>query len=91
MEHPYPSVEFEATVGADGNLKLPRKISESLKTGSVVTIRLTGSVVTGSLHHRGVSEDEIEQIAELQSEARDHVVRFLEVEGALEHERKFAK
>lgn len=91
MERPYPSIEFETTLGADGILKIPAKIAQKLIVGSVVTIRLTEGSVSRSLRRRGVNEDEIEQIAELQLESRDHVVRFLEAEGALAQDRKIAE
>ncbi|MBI1805753.1 MAG: hypothetical protein HYR76_01725 [Ignavibacteria bacterium] len=90
MKRPYPSTEFEATVAADGSLTIPEKIARGLKNGSFITIRLTEGVVSRSLHRKGVSEDEIEQIATLQLEERNHVLRFLEAEGALAHDRKLA-
>ena len=83
MEKPYPAVEFEAEVGDDGTIMLPRRIAHRLRPGMQVTIRLTEGVVTKTLRSRGITEDDIEHIASLQFEGRDNVIRFLSAEGSL--------
>ena len=91
MEHPYPSVQFEAEYAAEGTIRVPVAVTRILKTGSKVTVRLTNGVVSKVLNDRRVTEDEIEHISALQLEQRDHVIRFLGEEGTLAANSSFVK
>ena len=91
MEHPYPSIEFEAEIGPAGTIKIPVHVTKKLKKVNRVTIRLTEGVVSKTLQRRCVTEDEIEQIAELQLERRENIIRFLESEGVLADNRLFLR
>lgn len=88
-EKPYPVVEFEAVIEHDGLIRLPRTLSSTLTAGAHVTVRLSEGVVSRSLRKRNVTEEEIEQIALVQLETRDDVVRCLKSEGALASNRAF--
>ena len=91
MDRSYPSIEFEAEVNPDGEIKIPATIARKLKGIKRVTLRLTEGVVSGRLQRRKVTEEEIEQIAALQLEQREHVIRFLESEGALTGNKLFGR
>jgi hypothetical protein len=91
MEHPYPVIEFEAEVSADGMIPLPRHLARSMSPGSALIVRLTHATIHKSLRKRGVSEGEIEHIASLQLEPRENVVRFLQMEGTLSNDRSFQR
>ena len=91
MEQPYPSVEFEAEIGPDGTIKTPAAIAKKLKGVDRVTIRMTEGVVSKALQRRRVTENEIEQVAELQLEQRENVICFLESEGALADNKFFLR
>jgi hypothetical protein len=82
VENAYPVTEFEAEVTTHGTITVPRTVARMLSPGETVTIRLTRGVV-GNLRGRGVTEDEVEQIASRQLEPRENVLRFLAAEGAL--------
>ena len=89
MEHRYPSVEFEVEIEPGGTLTLPKGIAALVVQGERVTVKLTQGVVSRRLRSRSVTEEELEQIAMTQLEARDNVVLFLEAEGALSASRRF--
>ena len=91
MERSYPSIEFEAEVLPDGTIKIPTPLLKSLTGVKEVTIRLTEGVVSKKLRRRSVTEEEIARIAGMQLEQREHVVRFLESEGALAGSQAFSK
>jgi hypothetical protein len=90
MEHPYPSAEFEVEVDEEGRIRLPRRLRSRIAAGSRLTIRLTEGVVGESLRARNITEEEIELIARRQLEDRDQIVEFLQSEGALSGNRRFA-
>lgn len=91
MERRYPTVEFEAEIGPGGTLAIPKGIAAGFTQGERVTVKLTQGVVSRRLRGRGVSEEELEQIAETQLEDREHVVSFLEAEGVLSGLRRFGR
>jgi hypothetical protein len=90
MEHPYPAVEFEAVVTPDGMIAVPAAMLKNLPSGVPVTVRITEGTVSNSLRAWGVTEELVEGVAELQLERREHVVAFLEAEGTLAADKKFA-
>ncbi len=81
MEHTYPVIEFEADLTEHGTIQVPAPLARGLAPGARLTVRVTRGVV-GTLRSRGVSEEEIERIAQHQLEPRENVVRFLGAEGA---------
>ncbi len=87
----YPVVEFESVIEHDGKIKLPPEFQKKFAVGSHVTVRLTEDILDSSLRMRGVSEEEIEQIARLQMEQRADVVRFLKAEGTFRNNRGFVR
>ncbi len=89
MEHSYPLVEFETEIQPGGRIVLPPAASRVLAPGSRVTLRITRPAVSPALRRRSVSENEVEQIALAQLEAREHVIRFLEAEGGLASDSSF--
>ena len=91
MEHPYPAVEFEAIVTPEGMIAVPHALLKNVTSGVPVTVRITEGTISNSLRARGVTEDLVEQVAELQLERREHVVAFMEAEGALAADKRFAR
>ncbi|MBI3189173.1 MAG: hypothetical protein HYZ33_00850 [Ignavibacteriales bacterium] len=87
----YPVTEFESVVEPDGSIKLPQGLKKNFSVGSHVIVRLTEDILDSSLRARGISEEEIEQIARLQMEQRADVVRFIKAEGMLRHDRGFVR
>jgi hypothetical protein len=83
VEHAYPVIEFETEIAEGGTLAIPRAAGRVFAPGTTVIVRLTRGIVGGRLRRRGVTEDEIEQIAARQLEPRENVIRFLEAEGSL--------
>ena len=91
MEKPYPSLECEVGVGHGGVITLPPTIAGRFQVGKRITIRVTDGTVSSTLRKRGVTEEEIEQIASLQWEQREHVLGFLETEGRFPRSSPFAR
>lgn len=89
MERRYPSIEFEADIEPDGSVLLPRGVAVRVKPGERVTVKLTQGIVSRRLRTHNVTEEELERIANLQLEDREHVIRFLESEGTLAGVRHF--
>ncbi len=85
----YPVTEFETVIEQDGKIQLPIALNEKFKTGSHVTVRLTLGGISSPLKKRGVTENEVEQIARVQLEEREDVLRFLNAEGALRNNKGF--
>ena len=78
------SLEFEAVIGTEGVIEIPRRILRSLPKGRPVHVRLTTLPLADELRARGIREEEIGRIAALQREGRDRVVAFLLSEGVLQ-------
>ena len=91
METSYPVVEFEAEVTRSGTLLVPAAIARTLLPGTTLTVRVTRGRVSAALRARGVSEEEVEQIATRQLEPRENVIRFLESEGILASSGRFRR
>lgn len=93
MEKAKHSIEFEAEVNREGRVQFSRQVAHelNLKEGGKVTVRVIGGVLSKELTARDVSDEEIERIGAIQSEDRDHVVRFLRSEGTLANNGRFRK
>jgi bifunctional DNA-binding transcriptional regulator/antitoxin component of YhaV-PrlF toxin-antitoxin module len=84
------SVEFDARVGDQGEILIPDHIREKqgLAAGSPLRVRITDRALSARLSERGVNEEEIQSISDLQIESRENVVAFLLAEGAFSATRK---
>jgi len=91
MEQKYPSIECEVTIDHDGTMKLPPMLARRFRKGTQLTLRIIDGTVSSKLRKRNVTEAEVEQIASVQLEERDAVIKFLEVEGALSARSLFAR
>ncbi len=93
MEKAKHSVTFEADVDAGGAVHFSRLIADELgvKAGARVTVRIVGGVLSRELTARNVSDEEIEQIGNVQLEDRVQVVKFLRCEGILFKDTSFKK
>ena len=87
----YPVIEFESEIDESGTIRVPKQVAAKLGGPSHVTVRLSKARVSKSLRARSVTEDEIESIALMQLEGREGVILFLENEGALSADAKFAR
>ncbi len=85
------SVEFDLRVTDDGGLLIPKSVVDRLRVGkgSHLHVRLTTKKLTEQLKTRNVTEEEIESIASLQLEPREHVVKFLSTESELSGNNRF--
>lgn len=68
---------------ADGTLSIPAAIARRLRAGAVLTVRLTAGSVGKRLRTHSINEDDVERIALLQREEREHVLDALRAEGSL--------
>lgn len=91
METPYPSIEFEAELDAEGRLALPKGLRSRIMPGKRITVTITEGTVSRSLRDRNITEHDVEHIAALQLEQREHVLRFLKAEGAFAGKTAFGK
>jgi len=91
MEKPYPSLECEVRIGHGGVITLPPTIAARFQEEKRITVRVTDGSVSSKLRKRGVTEEEIEQIASLQWEQRENVLGFLETEGIFPRSSPFAR
>ena len=82
---------LQTVVRSDGSLLLPAEEVRQfgLRPGQPVIVRLTLAELDGILRRRGVTDEEIEQIATAQLEDRHNVALFLMSEGALSQARSF--
>ena len=93
MERNRTSLAFEGVVSSGGTIRLPEKVLRVFPggRGAKVHVRVTGRRVSIELQALRVSEEEIERIAGLQRESRDHVERFLLSEGSLGKRSRLAR
>ncbi len=87
------SVEVELRVTDTGDVVIPNAVLNRLnvRTGSRVHVRLTARTLSARLKGRRVTESEIEQIAALQLEPRENVVRFLTTEAMFPADTSFVR
>ncbi|HEX9656205.1 MAG TPA: hypothetical protein VGB89_04725 [Bacteroidota bacterium] len=84
-----PSMEFEAYLGQNGEVAVPKTVLEQLKgKNRRVRVRITDAELSDRLRTKGVEEEEIDRIASLQMESRSQVIAFLLSEGQLRGVRK---
>ncbi len=91
MERRYSAAEFEATIGEGGTIRIPGPLARRFPQGTRVTFRLVEGTVSQILRRRGVTEEEVEEIAMLQLEERANVIAFLGSEGALGKNASFGR
>jgi hypothetical protein len=89
MERKKSADEFEATIDEVGKITVPHELAQRL-LGKKLHVRLSNEELAGELRSRGVTEEEVEVIAQTQLESRDQVVKFLLTEGALHRRKRFA-
>ena len=90
MERKQTGDEFDAVIEPNGKISVPHDIAQRFGAKRV-HVRLQAEEVTTELKSRGVTEDEIEQIAAMQLEPREQVVKFLLSEGALRSNASFLR
>lgn len=91
MEKPKHSIRFQAEVDADGHVKFSRMVPDlQLRSGSKVTVKIFGGVLSDRLTKLDVTEEEIELIGDVQLEDREHVMRFLSVQGSMKNNKGFS-
>jgi len=79
------SAEWIGRIGEGDLLAVPPAVAGrlGLARGSVIHVRLTRSAAATALRRRGIADEEVDRIAEMQREPRAQVERFLLSEGAL--------
>lgn len=84
MEHD-PSSPVVVTVRHDGTIELTAAAVQRMgfHTGDRVIVRVTSAALSRKLAELGVTDGEVDTIAERQLEPRDQVARFLAAEGRL--------
>lgn len=90
MGHIKSTNEFDARLGEDGTIVVPEALRNEL-AGKKLHVRLFLEETSASLRSRGVTEEEIDAIAQTQLEAREQVVKFLSSEGSLLANAAFAR
>ncbi len=79
-----PSTEFDAYLGRNGEVVVPKTILEQLPgKNRRVRVRITDAELSDQLRIKGVEEEEIDRIASVQMESRSQVIAFLLSEGRL--------
>ena len=76
---------FDAMVDAHGRISVPAAVTAALGhlAPGLLRVQLTPAAVSDELRRNGVTEDEVDRIAELQMEPREQVMTFLLAEGSL--------
>lgn len=76
---------FDATLDAHGRIVVPADVAAVLgpDASALLRVQLTPAAVSEELGRNGVTEDEVERMAELQMEPREQVIAFLLAEGSL--------
>jgi bifunctional DNA-binding transcriptional regulator/antitoxin component of YhaV-PrlF toxin-antitoxin module len=87
------SFEFEAVIDQQGQITVPGGFFERLGESPTrrVHVRLSSKELSAELKKRGVTEDEIDRISEMQLEERNQVEQFLLAEGSLRACRRWRK
>ncbi len=70
---------------------MPAAAVRRLRRPGYVLVRLRPGKKEHLLLRRGITEDEVDAIAGVQMESREHVVRFLGAEGALAGDSSFRR
>jgi bifunctional DNA-binding transcriptional regulator/antitoxin component of YhaV-PrlF toxin-antitoxin module len=92
MEHD-PSTPAVVTVRQDGTIELPAQAVQRMgyQPGDRVSVRVSDAALSRRLMELGVTESEVDAIAERQLEPRENVARFLAAEGALRSKSSFRR
>jgi DNA-binding transcriptional regulator/RsmH inhibitor MraZ len=90
MEHRRSRNEFEARIDEKGNIAVPADVAQHF-AGKRLRIHLSPHEINAELQRRMVGEEEIEEIARMQLEPREQVVRFLLTEGMLRKDAAFIR
>lgn len=79
------SAEIDLRVPENGNLQIPSGLLNRLnvRVGGKVRVKISAGGLSARLKRLGVTDEEIEQIAELQLEPKENVVKFLMTESSL--------
>ena len=79
------SAEIDLRVPEKGNLQIPSGLLNRLnvRVGGKVRVKVSAGGLSARLKRLGVTDEEIEQIAELQLEPNENVVKFLMAESSL--------
>jgi hypothetical protein len=77
------TADYVATLERGGKLTVPSDLLAALhlQEGARVAVRVSTGVPDPSLLARGVTENEVAAIAEIQMEEREAVLQFLRTEG----------
>lgn len=76
---------FDASVDPHGRIIVPASVADALgpHASALLRVQLTPAAVSDELRRNGVTDDEVELIADVQMEPREQVIAFLLAEGAL--------
>ena len=76
---------FDARLKDDATIAVPPEVVKALgrDAATILHVQLTPASVWDELRERGITEDEVQAIAQLQMETREQVIGFLLAEGAL--------
>jgi hypothetical protein len=92
MEHD-PSSPVVVSVRQDGTIQVPAVTVQRMgfAPGDRVSVRVSNAALSRRLLDLGVTEVEVDTIAERQLEPRENVAKFLSAEGALSDSAAFRK
>jgi hypothetical protein len=92
MEHD-PTSPVVVSVRQDGTIQLPAGVVQRMGfvPGDRVSVRVSDAALSRTLLDLGITEVEVDTIAERQLEPRENVAKFLSVEGALGDSAAFRK
>lgn len=92
MEHD-PSSPVVVSVRKDGTIQLPAAAVQRMgfAPGDRVSVRVSDAAMSRRLRDLGVTEQEVDTIAERQLEPRENVAKLLAAEGALRNSTAFRK
>jgi hypothetical protein len=78
-------LEFDGVVSETGTVEAPPEVASALVSlrGTKVRVRVRSRERAAALEARGVTDEEISRIADLQAEVPEAVIRFLLSEGVL--------
>ena len=72
-------------------IAVPAAVAKAFVHGKRLTVRVTDGIVSGSLRNRGITEEIIEQVCDLQLEQRENVIGFFEAERMLATDAMFKR
>lgn len=90
MEQKQSENEFEGVIDEAGRITVPPGLAKRFASRKI-HVRLHAREIAKNLQKNNVTEGEVEQIANLQLESREQVIKFLLSEGALQGSRAFVR